>query len=121
VTYPDGVSVRIADVSFAEETSQGPGAFPGREYARLELELSNDSDESIDLGTAVLTVLDASGTPVAPVYAEEAQVRDFSGTLRPGQKASAVYAFAAAKGSPITLVVDFDALHTSAVFRGELS
>jgi hypothetical protein len=123
VTYPDGVAVKITGVSFGEETSKGPGAFPGREYARLTLELSNASKKAIDLGTSVLTVLDSEGNPVAPVYAYEADVHDFAGTLAPGKTASAVYAFAVpdSSRSKITLVVDFDAEHTSAVFRGALS
>ncbi|TDN90827.1 uncharacterized protein DUF4352 [Microbacterium sp. BK668] len=123
VAYPDGVTVRIAEVSYAEETATGPGSFPGRAFARLSLQLTNGSPEPIDLGTSVLTVLDKDGQPVAPVYAEEAEVRDFSGTLRPGSTATAVYAFAIPEESrsAITLVVDFDAAHTSAVFRGGLS
>ncbi|QIG38798.1 DUF4352 domain-containing protein [Microbacterium sp. 4R-513] len=122
VAYPDGVSVRITDVSFAEETAKGPGSFPGRAFARLSLELTNGSSDPIDLGTSVLTLLDKSGTPVQPVYADEADVHDFAGTLSPGGKATAVYAFAVPDDSKsqITLVVDFDAAHTSAVFRGGL-
>lgn len=119
VSYPDGVSVRIAEVSFAEETAEGPGAFPGRAYARLTLELSNGSSAPIDLATSVLTLLDENG-PAAPVYADEAEVRDFTGSLAPGRTATAIYAFAVGQGSPVTLVIDFDADHTSAVFRGRL-
>ncbi|WP_243076174.1 hypothetical protein [Microbacterium sp. SS28] len=122
VTYPDGVSVRITDVSFGEETAKGPGSFPGRGYSRLTLELSNGSADRIDLGTSVLTVLDKDGGRVQPVYADEADVQDFAGTLASGATATAVYAFAIPEESmsQITLVVDFDAGHTSAVFRGGL-
>lgn len=123
VAYPDGVKVRITDVSFGEETAKGPGSFPGRGFARLTLELSNGSPDAIDLGTCVLTVLDKNGDAVPPVYADEADVQDFSGTLRTGETATAVYAFAIPDDShsQITLVVDFDAEHTSAVFRGGLN
>ncbi|WP_203581839.1 hypothetical protein [Microbacterium hibisci] len=123
VTYPDGVTVRIAEVSFGEETAQGPGSFPGRGYARLTLELANGSPDTIDLGTSVLTVLDRDDSRVQPVYANDARVRDFAGTLASGETATAVYAFAIPEEShsQITLVVDFDAGHTSAVFRGGLN
>ena len=122
VTYRDGVTLRITGVSFGEETAQGPGSFPGRGYARLTIELTNGSPDTIDLGTSVLTMLDRDGGRVQPVYANEADVRDFAGSLSPGDAATAVYAFAVPEESRshITLVVDFDAEHTSAVFRGGL-
>lgn len=123
VSYKDSVKVEIASVSFDEETSEGPGSFPGREYARLTITITNGSDESIDLGTAVLTLLDADGSPLTKVYAADAEAVDFSGTLKPGKTAQAHYAFAVPSDarSEITLVVDFDAIHTSAIFRGGLS
>lgn len=123
VSYTDGVTLQIMDVTWAEETSQGPGSFPGRPYARLTLRLANASDTAIDLGTAVLTLLDQTSGAVPRVYAAEADVQDFSGTLEPGETTTAVYAFAVPdeSRSQITLVVDFDATHTSAVFRGALS
>ena len=122
VSYPDGVTVTITDVTFGEETAKGPGSFPGRGYARLTLELDNGSADPIDLGTSVLTVLDKDDNRVQPVYADEADVQDFAGTLAAGKTATAVYAFAIPEDShsQITLVVDFDADHTSAVFRGGL-
>jgi hypothetical protein len=122
VSYDDGVSVRIDDVSFGKETSQGPGSFPGREYARLTITIDNGSSDSIDLGTSVLTVLDASGATAVRVYAAEAEVTDFAGTVAAGKSATATYAFALPVDArdEVTVVVDFDGDHTSAVFRGGL-
>ena len=122
VEYGDDVSVRIDDVSFAAETSQGPGSFPGRDYARLTLSIENGSSDPIDLGTSVLTVLDASGAAAVRVYAAEADTVDFAGALAPGDTATASYAFAipADARDEVTVVVDFDGEHTSAVFRGGL-
>lgn len=122
VSYGDGVSVRIDDVAFAKETSQGPGSFPDREYARLTITIDNGSSEAIDLGTSVLTLLDASGTAAVRVYAAEAEATDFAGTLAAGQSATAAYAFAVPGNArdAVTVVVDFDGDHTSAVFRGGL-
>lgn len=123
VSYSDGVALKIDKVTFAAETAKGPGSFPGREYARITLTLKNGSAHAIDLGTVVPTLLDKSGASLPKVYAEEAKVGDFFGTLAPGKSATAVYAFAvpASSRADVTLVVDFDALHSSAVFRGELS
>ncbi|MDC7803778.1 DUF4352 domain-containing protein [Sphingomonas sp. BLCC-B65] len=123
VVYADGVTLRITDVSYATETSQGPGAATGREFARLTVELTNGSTAPIDVSTSVVTVLDAEGNRLTPVYTPESGARDFSGTVDPRQMTTAVYAVAAPTdhSAPLTIVVDFDALHTSAVFRGALT
>ena len=122
VSYPDGVKLTIAKVTFGEETDKGPGAFPGREFAVLHLTLRNESERALDLNSVVVTVLDKAGEPVQPVYASSADVADFTGTVAAGKSAKARYAFALAKGSrsKVTVVVDFDGVHTSAVFRGSL-
>ncbi|MEO2135122.1 DUF4352 domain-containing protein [Microbacterium sp.] len=123
VVYADGVTLQITDVSYATETSQGPGAATGREFARLTVELTNGSTAPIDVSTSVVTVLDAEGNRLTPVYTPESGARDFSGTVDPRQMTTAVYAVAAPTdhSAPLTIVVDFDALHTSAVFRGALT
>jgi hypothetical protein len=123
VRYADGVSLRVMDVVFAKEAARGPGSFPGRPYAKLLLEVSNPSTKALSLDTTVITVLDRNGNRVAPVYAEDAKVQDFAGTLKPGRIAKASYAFAVpvSSRSDVTVVVDFDGAHTSAVFRGKLA
>jgi hypothetical protein len=122
VRYRDGVSLRVVSVDFAKETKKGPGSFPGRAYAVLELQIANKSDKNLSLDTVVVTVLDRSDQPVAPVYTDEAEVSDFAGVLRAGRTVTARYAFAvpASSRSKVTVVVDFDGVHTSAVFRGKL-
>lgn len=123
VSYSDGVVLRIRDVAFAKETGEGPGMFPGRAYAVLSLEISNGSKKALSLDTVVITVLNKSNKAVPPVYAEKASVADFAGELKPGETVKARYAFAVPKSSrsKVTVVVDFDGVHTSAVFRGGLS
>lgn len=122
VSYDDGVSVAIDDITFAAETAQGPGSFPDREYARLTITVDNGSSHAIDLGTSVLTLLDADGATAVRVYAAEADTIDLAGVLAAGETATAAYAFAipADARDEVTLVVDFDGDHTSAVFRGGL-
>lgn len=122
VSYADGVKLRIRQVSFGKETKEGPGRFPGRAYAVLGMEIANGSDRTLSLDTVVITVLDRNGKMVNPVYVEEAKVNDFSGELKPRTTAKANYAFAVptSSRSKVTVVVDFDGVHTSAVFRGGL-
>jgi hypothetical protein len=123
VKYSDGVRLGITDVQFGKETDKGPGAFPGREYAILSLAVENSSDKALSMQTVVVTVLDSKNAAVSPVYVAKAKVQDFSGSLKPGKTAKARYAFAVPKKSrdKVTVVVDFDGVHTSAVFRGELN
>ncbi|MCA0295775.1 MAG: DUF4352 domain-containing protein [Actinobacteria bacterium] len=123
VKYPDGVALKVKDVAFGKETDKGPGAFPGRQYAVLTLSITNGSKRALSLDTVVVTVLDKDGKDVSPVYVQKAKVQDFSGTLKLGATATAKYAFAVPKSSrsKVTVVVDFDGVHTSAVFRGGLS
>ena len=123
VRYPDGVSLQVRSVAFDKETKKGPGSFPGREFAVLSLQVDNKSGQALSMATVVITVLDKDGTPVPPVYSDEADVQDFSGTIKPGATARARYAFAVPKSSrsKVTVVIDFDGRHTSAVFRGKLS
>lgn len=123
VSYSDGVVLQIRDVSFGKETKAGPGMFPGRAYAILALEIKNGSERTLSLDTVVITVLDKRDKHVNPVYVAEAKVSDFAGELAPGKTSKARYAFAvpASSRSKVTVVVDFDGVHTSGVFRGRLS
>ena len=122
VLYDDGVTLRIAKVEFGKETKEGPGRFPGRAHVILSLEIINGGKKAINLDTTVVTVLDDEDQQVAPVYLEDADVSDFAGSVKPGKTAKARYAFALAEDarSQVTVVVDFDGVHTSAVFRGGL-
>jgi formyltetrahydrofolate synthetase len=88
----------------------------------LSLEIANGGKKTIDLDTTVVTVLDAEDQQIAPVYVEEADVSDFAGKVKAGKTSKARYAFAVPKESrsQVTVVVDFDGIHTSAVFRGGL-
>lgn len=123
IEYGDGVSLSILDVEFGEETDEGPGAFPGREYAILTLKADNSSKAALTMQTVVVTVLANDGESVAPVYVAKAKVQDFSGVVAAGKSMKARYAFAVPKTSrsKVTVVVDFDGVHTSAVFRGKLT
>lgn len=122
IAYDDGVMLHIDAIQFGKETKEGPGRFPGRAYAILSLTMANGSKQPIDLNSTVVTVLDVEDQQVAPVYVEDAEVADFSGMVLPGKNATARYAFAVGdeSRSQVTVVVDFDGVHTSAVFRGEL-
>ncbi len=88
VRYSDGLSLKVTSIDFATETGKGPGSFPGRAYAVLTLQAVNNSDRNLSMETVVVTVLDKQDKAVSPVYTEEADVSDFSGTLKSGRKTS---------------------------------
>jgi hypothetical protein len=121
--FPDGVTVSITKAVKAVESGQGPGAFPGRELVLFDIELNNESAEPISLNAVVITTYYGLSRQIAaPVYPGGVDVKDFSGTVAAGAKASAKYAFAvpASELAAVTTVVDFDAKHASAVFAGAI-
>jgi hypothetical protein len=122
--YPDGVVVSIVKASKAIETGQGPGVFAGRELLVVDVQITNGSAAPITLNQVVMTTYYGQAKQLAPgVYPGNVEVKDFSGTVSPAATSSARYAFAvpAAELSVVTMVVDFDASHASAVFTGSVS
>jgi hypothetical protein len=124
VAYSDGVRLRVTKTTRGVENGKGPGVFPGRTYVLFDLELVNGARTDLRLDQVVVTAL--AGRPPVPVtstYIASAKPSDFSGTVRPGASARARYAFAMNPGpkDPVTVVVDFDGIHTSATFSGPLT
>ena len=121
VAYPDAIQLRIAKATKAIEQGHGPGVFAGREYVLFNLRLTNGASSPIHLGQVVVTSFYGKSRQLAaPVYTQGAGASDFSGVVKPGASATASYAFAVPVNalSDVTMVVDFDGVHTSATFRG---
>ena len=121
VKYPDGVTLVITKAEKGVETGHGPGVMAGREYVRFTLKLTNGSTKAVNLNQVVLTTTyGATNQLAAPVYTESAGTYDFSGTVKPGASATALYAFAVPTKqlNRVAMVVDFDGLHTSATYTG---
>lgn len=96
-------------------------ACSGRQYAILDLQIKNGSDQTLSLNV-VVTVPDKSGKAVNPVYVEEAKVSDFAAICcRAARPRSIRLRGASSPRLKVTVVVDFDGVHSSAVFRGGLS
>jgi hypothetical protein len=121
VTYGDKVVLTITKATKQVETGNGPGVFAGREFVKFDIELANGSDKPIDLNSVVVTTFYGASNQLAPpVYTPSAGTADFSGELAAGQKATASYGYAipTADLGTVTMVVDFDAVHSSATFTG---
>jgi len=122
--YGDNTVLTITKASKQVETGNGPGVFAGREFVKFDLELVNGSGQPINLNSVVVTTF-YGGTKqlAAPVYTPSAQTADFSGDLAPGAKATASYGFAVpvSELGNVTMVVDFDGVHSSATFTGAVT
>jgi hypothetical protein len=124
VQYGDKTALAITKASKQLETGHGPGVFAGREYVKFDLKLTNGSDKPIDLNSVVVTTYYGSKNQLAPpIYTPSAGTSDFTGTLAPGDSATASYGFAVPTSElgKVTMVVDFDAAHSSATFTGAVS
>lgn len=117
VRYGDGVQLTITSVRQGRVGGQGPGVVEGAKTV-FGLTLSNGSTRRVDLDRVVVTLVYDRDRVARPVY-DDAE-RDFAGQVRPSRSAKATYAFAVpVEGrSAVRVVVDFDARHTAAVFRG---
>lgn len=124
VTYSDGVTLTITKAEKGIETGHGPGVMAGREYVRFTVRLTNGSAKAVNLNQVVVTTTyGASKQLAAPVYTESAGTYDFAGTVKPGASTTALYAFAVPTKqlTRVTMVVDFDGLHTSATYSGAVA
>lgn len=122
--YPDGVKVSITKAEKAVETGTGPGQFNGRQLLVVDLQVTNGSASPIDLNQVVITTTYGQSRQVAAaVYPGNVSVQDFTGSVAAGATASARYAFAvpAADLGLVSMTVDFDASHASAIFTGSVS
>jgi hypothetical protein len=119
--YPDGVRLVVSRAAKGIEQGHGPGVHDGREYVRFEIRLTNGTSTRLDLNQVVVTTFYGPTRQLAPpVYTEGTGARDFSGTVAPGASTDAVYAFAVPTSElkDVTMVVDFDGPHVSAVYHG---
>ena len=98
----------------------GPGEVAGPALA-VTVKISNNSSKSVDVSSAVVTLLDAEGQVGTPTPASPAA--PFTGSLQPGASASGVYVFGIAKTqrNPINVYVSYTAGAATAHFVGNAS
>ena len=118
VGYRDGVKLRITGVSQGQVSAEGPGEVQGP-TTTFAVQLRNGGSRSLSLNAVVVTL--AYGKPArvaSPYYGAKNQ--DFSGTVRPGRSARAVYTFMVpvSQRSRVSVRVDFDSVHAAATFTG---
>ncbi|MTD12743.1 DUF4352 domain-containing protein [Nakamurella sp. YIM 132087] len=116
--YGNGVTVLLDKITAVETAAELPGevAGPG---VRIDVSITNDSDAAIDLGNVVVDLQDKDGGPATFMTADPSA--PFSGSLPPGETASAVYVFTipATDRSGVTVTVRYSIDAPVVVFTGD--
>ena len=118
LSYSDGVRLSVQSIDQANVAGQGPGVISGP-MTSLRLRLNNSGKTSIALDQVVVTAVYGEPARIArPVYSDDAQ--DFSGSVKPGGRAGATYAFSVPRAelTDVTVYIDFDSHHAAGVFSG---
>jgi hypothetical protein len=88
--FGNGVTARITSVESVEAEGHLPGEFSGPAVA-LTIEVTNRSDDAVDLGTVTADLTFGDGLSAYPVFDPERP--PFSGEVAPGDVASGSYVF----------------------------
>ena len=118
VAYSDGVRLSVQSIRQSNVAGQGPGVISGP-MTSLRLRLNNRGKTSIALDQVVVTAVYGKPARIArPVYSDNTQ--DFSGSVKPGGRAGATYAFSVPRAElvDLTVYIDFDSHHAAGVFSG---
>jgi hypothetical protein len=113
----EGATVRITSVKAINAKAQLPGEVAGPGVA-LTVVVKNSSAEPLNIGTVVVSLLDATGAPGNEM--SSAPAKPFSGTLASGKTATGVYVFTVGKQrrEPISVSVTLTGGAPVLVFKG---
>ncbi|MFF4183915.1 DUF4190 domain-containing protein [Streptomyces sp. NPDC001691] len=103
-TYRDGVKVTVSRPAPYTPDASASGHRKGNRAIRFTVTIVNDSDESIDITSAVPTVRGADGIEVEAIYDDAHATAMFAGSLAPGDRATGGFAFSV---PPDSRTVDF--------------
>ena len=103
-TAGDRASVRLLEIRQIQAKARLPGEVSGPGLA-ITVEVDNKSADTLNLGSAVVTVKDSTGGPGAVMTGPPA--KPLRGSLEEGEKATGVYVFAVpeANRDPVTMFV----------------
>jgi predicted small lipoprotein YifL len=120
VTLDTGVRVSVTEISGITVEAETPGEIAGPAVAAT-IRFENASGKPLDLGGAMISLVDAAGNVATPTTSSPAAPT--SGTLDDGGTAEGVYVFRMPQGTrdTITLTVDYAAGAPIVVFHGSVS
>lgn len=118
--FGDGVTVTLASVEQITTTAELPGEIAGP-GAAVSVRIVNTGTDAIDLGSVVVDLQDAAGTPALPMTTSPAA--PFGGSLAAGDTASGVYVFTLPTGyvGPATISVSYTVDAPIVVFTGDIA
>ncbi|MDL4815684.1 hypothetical protein [Actinomadura opuntiae] len=121
VTYDDKVSVAISNIRYVKNKDQGPGELTGKVLTIFTLKFDNGSSKPLDLNKVQVTAVYGAKKTRAQ-HTSYANLNDFYGTVPPGGRRSASYAFDLPSSGykSVKVGVKFDAQHKTALFAGAL-
>ena len=117
---PSGITVSLSRVRRADVPANTPGEIAGPAVI-ADVRISNGSSSALDLGSAVVNLIDESGTPGRATTAGPAD--PFTDVLQPGGSLDGVYVFGVPAGaiSPIQISVSYAGGAPTALFSGDVS
>ena len=117
VELDTGVRISVTELSAVTVEANTPGEVAGPAVAAM-VRFENDSGEPLDIGGAMVTLLDAAGNVAAPTTSSPAAPA--LGTLADGEAAEGTYVFLLPEDTrdQITLTVDYQAGAPVVVFHG---
>jgi hypothetical protein len=120
VTLNTGVRVSVSEITGITVEAETPGELAGPAVAAT-IRFENESGHPLDLGAAMVTLVDAAGNVAAPTTSEPAAPT--SGTLDDGGTAEGTYVFRMPEDTrnAITLTVDYAAGAPVVVFHGSVT
>ncbi|MBE7190440.1 hypothetical protein [Jatrophihabitans endophyticus] len=112
------MTAAVTSITHGTDHDRGPGAATGRPTVLFHLRLSNGTSAAVSV--ADVQVLAAYGSSQTPAIAASSATHGFTGSVRPGHSADAVYAFAvpAAGQGSVALTVTYTASQPTVLLRG---
>lgn len=119
-TLKGGVTVSLSKITEVETKAETPGEIAGPAVA-VHVLIQNDSDSSINVDSAIVTLTDAHGDVGQPTTSDP--YRAFAGDIAPGASGEGVYVFLTPKNNrnSLTLSVEYVAGAPIAHFVGAVS
>lgn len=118
--FGTGVTTRVDSVDGIEAQAQGPGEVSGPGVA-IDLTVTNDSPDPVDLALFLVNLTDADGNPGIPMLGDPAD--PVEGVLAPGASVSGTYVFTVDEDARdgIRIEASYSTAAPVVVFAGDVS
>ncbi|MET9914322.1 DUF4190 domain-containing protein [Streptomyces sp. NPDC006476] len=91
--YQDGLKVQVSAPRPFTPSDSAAGYTPGDKASAIDVTVTNGSDRRVDLDLISIQAKDASGRSAETIFDSAKNINGLTGTLLPGKKSVATYAF----------------------------